>query len=111
MVDGIVEERRQIGWMRDSADVVIDTSALSPHQFKQLLAGHFALGRSAGTRLAVMSFSYRRGLPREADLVFDVRFLKNPHYAAGAEAADRPRPGGRRLRRQPIPTTGRSSTG
>jgi UPF0042 nucleotide-binding protein len=80
VTDGIIEERRQIGWMRDSADVVIDTSALSPHEFKQLLAGHFALGRSHGTRLSVMSFSYRRGLPREADLVFDVRFLKNPHY-------------------------------
>jgi RNase adapter protein RapZ len=78
--DGIGEERRQLGWVRDSADVVIDTSALSPHEFKQLLIGHFALGRQPGTRLAVMSFSYRRGLPREADLVFDVRFLKNPHY-------------------------------
>src|SRR5215475_12512978 len=78
--DGIGEERKQIGWVRDSADVVIDTSALSPHEFKQLLAGHFALGRSLETRLSVMSFSYRRGLPREADLVFDVRFLKNPHY-------------------------------
>ena len=75
-----VEERRQIGWVRDSADLVIDTSALSPHQFKQILMGHFALGSSAGTRLSVMSFSYRRGLPREADLVFVVRFLKNPHY-------------------------------
>ena len=80
LVDAIGEERRRIGWVRDSADVVIDTSALSPHQFKQLLTGHFALGRSAGTRLSLMSFSYRRGLPREADLVFDVRFLKNPHY-------------------------------
>ncbi len=45
LVDAIGEERRRIGWVRDSADVVIDTSALSPHQFKQLLAGHFALGR------------------------------------------------------------------
>jgi RNase adapter protein RapZ len=78
--DGISEERKHLGWVRDSADVVIDTSALSPHAFKQLLAGHFALDRSLGTRIAVMSFSYRRGLPREADLVFDVRFLKNPHY-------------------------------
>jgi UPF0042 nucleotide-binding protein len=78
--DGIGEERKQLGWVRDSADVVIDTSALSPHAFKQLLAGHFALDRSLGTRIGVMSFSYRRGLPREADLVFDVRFLKNPHY-------------------------------
>jgi UPF0042 nucleotide-binding protein len=80
LLDSIAEERRQIGWVRDNADMVIDTSALSPHQFKQLLAGHFALGRDLATRLSVMSFSYRRGLPREADLVFDVRFLKNPHY-------------------------------
>jgi UPF0042 nucleotide-binding protein len=80
VIDAIAEERRLIGWVRDSADVVIDTSVLSPHQFKQLLAGHFALGRGVGSRLSVMSFSYRRGLPREADLVFDVRFLKNPHY-------------------------------
>jgi UPF0042 nucleotide-binding protein len=80
VVDGIVEERKQLGGLRDSADVVVDTSALSPHQFKQILGGHFALGEQRGARLTVMSFSYRRGLPREADLVFDVRFLKNPHY-------------------------------
>lgn len=80
VVDGIVDERRQISGMRDSADVVIDTSALSPHQFKQILTGHFSLGNRAGMRISVMSFSYRRGVPREADLVFDVRFLKNPHY-------------------------------
>ena len=80
VVDGIVEERRQIGWVRDSADVVIDTSSLSPHRFKQILTGHFALSELRGARITVMSFSYRRGLPREADLVFDVRFLRNPHY-------------------------------
>jgi UPF0042 nucleotide-binding protein len=93
VVDGIVDERRQISWMRDSADVVIDTSALSPHQFKQILAGHFSLGKPAGMRIAVMSFSYRRGVPREADLVFDVRFLKNPHYVPDLKeltGADRP---------------------
>jgi len=69
-----------IGRLRDSADLVVDTSMLSPHQFKQLLLGHFALGADAGMRISVLSFSYRRGVPREADLVFDVRFLKNPHY-------------------------------
>ena len=79
---------------------MIDTSPLSPHAFKQLLAGHFALGRSARhADLSVMSFSYRHGLPREADLVFDVRFLANPALRAGAAAADRPRPGGRGLHR------------
>jgi UPF0042 nucleotide-binding protein len=80
VTDGISDERQQIGFVRDSADVVIDTSALSPHQFKQVLAGHFALKGTAGLRLAVTSFSFRRGLPREADLVFDARFLRNPHY-------------------------------
>jgi UPF0042 nucleotide-binding protein len=80
VIDGIADERRLIGALRDSADVAIDTSALTPHQFKQLLAGHFAIGLAAGMRISVMSFSFRRGLPREADLVFDVRFLKNPHY-------------------------------
>ncbi len=93
VADGIVDERRQISWVRDSADVVIDTSALSPHQFKQLLAGHFSLGKRVGMRISVMSFSYRRGVPREADLVFDVRFLKNPHYVPELKdltGADRP---------------------
>ncbi len=80
VIDGIVDERRQIEWVRDSADVVVDTSSLTPAQFKQILAGHFGLGAGSGMRIAVMSFSYRRGLPREADLVFDARFLKNPHY-------------------------------
>jgi UPF0042 nucleotide-binding protein len=80
VVDGIADERSMIGRLRDSADLVVDTSTLSPHQFKQLLLGHFGLGAQAGMRITVMSFSFRRGLPREADLVFDARFLKNPHY-------------------------------
>jgi UPF0042 nucleotide-binding protein len=80
VTDGIADERRMIMDLRDSADVLVDTSALTPHQFKQLLSGHFAIGRTTGMRISVMSFSFRRGLPREADLVFDVRFLKNPHY-------------------------------
>ena len=80
LIDGISEERQMIIRLRDSADLVIDTSLLTPHQFKQLLLGHFVLGGKTGMRIAVMSFSFSRGLPREADLVFDVRFLRNPHY-------------------------------
>lgn len=82
VVDGIIDERRLLARLRDTADVTIDTSVLTPQQFKQLLVGHFALGEKPGLRLAVTSFSFARGLPREADLVFDVRFLKNPHYEA-----------------------------
>lgn len=80
VIDGITEERQMIVRLRDTADLVVDTSNLTPHQFKQLLLGHFALASQASLRITVMSFSFRRGLPREADLVFDVRFLKNPHY-------------------------------
>lgn len=80
VADGIFDERRLIGWLRDRADIALDTSALTPHRFKQILVGHFALGLKPGMRIAVMSFSFARGLPREADLVFDARFLRNPHY-------------------------------
>ena len=80
MVDGIADERKLLRRVRDAADVVIDTSMLLPNDFRQLLRGHFALAQPSGLRLAVVSFSFRRGLPREADLVFDARFLKNPHY-------------------------------
>ena len=80
VIDGIVDERRLLARVRDSSDLVLDTSALAPNDFRQLLTGHFALAAEPSLRLAVVSFSFRRGLPREADLVFDARFLKNPHY-------------------------------
>ena len=78
-IDGIRLERRILSALRERADLVIDTSLLTPSDFKRLLSGHFA---RPGTRLHafVISFAYRRGIPREADLVFDVRFLDNPHY-------------------------------
>ncbi|HJQ59587.1 MAG TPA: RNase adapter RapZ [Vineibacter sp.] len=82
VLDGIIDERRMLRPLRDHADVTIDTSLLGPHQLKQALLGHF--GREGGgLRLSVMSFSYRRGLPREADLVFDTRFLRNPYWDPG----------------------------
>jgi UPF0042 nucleotide-binding protein len=60
--------------------LVIDTTALSPGDLKRLLNGHFALDAAPGITIFVTSFSYRHGLPRDADLVLDVRFLRNPHY-------------------------------
>jgi UPF0042 nucleotide-binding protein len=79
VADGIRQERLLLEPLHRRADLVIDTSALSIGELKQLLGGHFASPRPAAT-VAVTSFSYRAGLPREADLVFDVRFLGNPHY-------------------------------
>jgi UPF0042 nucleotide-binding protein len=79
--DAIRIERRAIAALRARADLVIDTSALSPTDLRRILRGHFALSGSR-LRLFVASFAYRHGVPREADLVFDVRFLANPHYVA-----------------------------
>ena len=80
VVDGIAHERRLLLKLRDRSDIVIDTSALALNDLRQLLRGHFALEIETSFAVSVMSFSYRRGVPREADLVFDVRFLANPHY-------------------------------
>lgn len=78
--DGIARERDQLAPLRKRADEVIDTSLLTIHEFRRLLTGRFQLSAGPGVRVLVTSFSFRHGLPREADLVFDVRFLRNPHY-------------------------------
>lgn len=79
-IDGIARERRVMTPVRDAADLVIDTTLLSVHDLRRLLAGHFDPARGERMLVSVVSFSFRRGLPREADLVLDVRFLRNPHY-------------------------------
>ena len=78
--DGIAHERRMVSPLRDRADAVIDTSSLMAGDLRRVLHGQFALSASPELAVFVVSFSYRHGLPREADLVFDVRFLENPHY-------------------------------
>ena len=80
VIDGIRLERQYVSPLRDRADLVIDTTDLSLADLKRVLHGHFALDRSPGIALSVISFSYRHGLPRDADIVFDARFLRNPHY-------------------------------
>jgi UPF0042 nucleotide-binding protein len=80
VADGIRQERLLLEDLADAADLVIDSTDLAIGDLKRLMQGHFALDRRPGLAIAVMSFSYRYGLPREADLVFDVRFLANPHY-------------------------------
>ena len=79
VTDGIRLERSAVSALRHRADLVIDTSALTAADLKRVLTGHFALD-GTGLRVFVTSFAYREGLPRDADLVLDVRFLDNPHY-------------------------------
>lgn len=80
IADGIAAERRLMMPLRAAADLVIDTSMAALPDFRQSLAAQFALDALPGLSIMVLSFSYKLGLPREADLVFDVRFLRNPHY-------------------------------
>lgn len=80
VTDGIAAERHLLSALRARADLVIDTSALVPADLRHLLAGRFRCRGVDGMTVCVTSFAYRNGLPRDADLVFDVRFLRNPHY-------------------------------
>ena len=80
--DGLRQEREQMARVRERAGVLIDTSDMALKDLKRTLEGHFALQDSAGPAIFVTSFSFRRGLPKDANLVFDVRFLRNPHYNA-----------------------------
>ncbi|KAA0675773.1 RNase adapter RapZ [Roseomonas genomospecies 6] len=78
--DGIQLERAMLLPLKQQADVTIDTTQLSIHDLRRILAGNFQIGTQTALQVFVTSFSFRLGLPREADLVFDVRFLTNPHY-------------------------------
>lgn len=80
VLDGIAHERQLLAAIRERADFVFNTTKLSPWEFRNLLKETFGGEEAAETLLFVTSFAYANGLPREADLVFDVRFLKNPHY-------------------------------
>jgi UPF0042 nucleotide-binding protein len=82
VADGIAAERELLAPLRDTADLVFDTSFLSLPDLRRQTEDYFALESRTGPVVTIMSFSYRGGLPREADLVFDVRFLANPHYVA-----------------------------
>lgn len=75
-------ERRLLAPLHDQADLVVDTSRLPPGELKRILTGQYVGSAQRTLKVFLTSFGYRNGLPRDADLVFDVRFLKNPHYEA-----------------------------
>lgn len=78
--DGIAAERRLIEPLRDRASFVVDTSSLTPSHLRQVLAARLGFDERSGMLTFITSFSYREGIPRNADYVLDVRFLANPHY-------------------------------
>ena len=86
---GIERERTLLAPLRERADVLIDTRAMSPHDLRAEMARHFGEEEDrGGLALTLQSFSYKRGLPRGADMVIDVRFLKNPHWEASLRPLD-----------------------
>jgi UPF0042 nucleotide-binding protein len=78
--DGIVTEFSLLEPFRARADMMLDTSDLSPHDLRAQLSLWFSSNAMSHLSILVQSFSYKRGIPSGTDLVFDCRFLKNPHW-------------------------------
>ncbi len=82
MVDGIAAERELLRGVREEADLVIDTSALNVHELRARMHDAFGADAPATLRVNVVSFGYKYGLPVDADIVADCRFLPNPRWVA-----------------------------
>ncbi|MEY3733112.1 MAG: hypothetical protein RL347_471 [Actinomycetota bacterium] len=82
LVDGLRRERIALAGLRADADLVIDTSQLNVHELRHRVEAGFA-GAPAPLRATVMSFGFKYGIPVDADVVLDARFLPNPHWVEG----------------------------
>jgi UPF0042 nucleotide-binding protein len=89
VADGIRAERHALAHLREAADRIIDTSGITVHQLKERLQQAYGTQEARGTlTVSLVSFGFKYGLPYDADLVFDVRFLPNPHFVEGLRALD-----------------------
>lgn len=83
VTDGIIYEREWLSPLKDHSDRIINTTDLSVHDLKRMIEADFNLnGDTKRLSVTVMSFGYKNGVPREVDMVLDVRFLSNPHWVA-----------------------------
>jgi len=80
LIDGFVRERELLRRIRGRADIVIDTSNLNVHQLGQRMQAAFEDPESEGLRVSIVSFGFKYGLPIDADMVADMRFLPNPYW-------------------------------
>ena len=85
---GVLREFDLLDSVRARADILIDTSDLTPHDLRAEIGRWFAPDDGTGLAVTVQSFSYKRGLPRGLDTVFDCRFLANPYWEPGLRALD-----------------------
>lgn len=82
LLDGIALERERLREIREASDIIIDTSDLNIHQLATTVTETFASENAAGVNVTVMSFGFKYGLPSDADMVADARFLPNPFWNA-----------------------------
>lgn len=80
LIEGIARERRLLADLRAEADIVVDTTHLSARQLAQRITNHFGDAAADKLKIALISFGFKNGVPIDADMVFDVRFLPNPHW-------------------------------
>jgi UPF0042 nucleotide-binding protein len=81
VVEGIRKERMMMEGLRGEADLIIDTSGLTPHELRDRIREAFSdAPPEQGLQVSLISFGFKYGTPRDADLLFDVRFLPNPHW-------------------------------
>lgn len=81
VIEGIRKERLMMEGLRGDADLIIDTSGLTPNELRDRIRDAFARApREEALQVSVTSFGYKYGVPRDADIVLDVRFLPNPHW-------------------------------
>ena len=86
LLDGIGAERQRMLGLRESSDIVVDTSDLNIHQLATTISETFSSADTPGLQLTVLSFGYKYGLPADADLVADMRFLPNPFWVPALRA-------------------------
>lgn len=80
LLDGILAERSRMEELRESSDIIIDTSELNIHQLATSIIEKFSAPQTAGVQVTVLSFGFKYGLPADADMVGDARFLPNPFW-------------------------------
>jgi UPF0042 nucleotide-binding protein len=89
IMEGIQQEREKLSSLKKMADKIIDTTSINVHQLKDVIQNYFSpSSRNKKMVINVTSFGYRYGLPVEADLVFDVRFLPNPYFVENLKNYD-----------------------
>ncbi|MGH7276579.1 MAG: RNase adapter RapZ [Candidatus Rokuibacteriota bacterium] len=89
VLEGIRAERKAMSNMREIADRIVDTSTLTVHQLKELLVELYGAPKTrVGLATSLVSFGFKHGVPFDADLVFDVRFLPNPHFVTALRSLE-----------------------